>query len=132
MTRPMTAIPRIRTILVADGALCLAMGAGLIALRALLAEPTGLAPGFLAGAGGLLLPVGVFILAVAAGWVPFRFGLAVIVAGNLAWAAASVVLPIAGLIAPTSLGLALILGKAAAVAALAVLEARGLRGHALA
>jgi hypothetical protein len=119
-----------RTVLVADGALCLAMGAGLIALRTVLAAPTGLDAGFLAGAGLLLLPVGAFILAVASGWFPARLGLAAIVVGNVGWAAASVILPLTGLIAPTALGLALVLGQAAAVAVIAAVEARGLRGAA--
>lgn len=130
MTRSLNDVTSTRSILVADGALCLAMGVGLIALRGLLAEPTGLAPGFLAGAGALLVPVGAFILAVVAGWVPFRFGLAVIVAGNVAWAIASVILPLTGVIAPAPLGLALVLLQAAAVAVIAALEARGLRSEA--
>lgn len=116
-----------RTVLLFDGVLCLVMGGGLIALRSVLAEPTGLDATFLAGAGALLLPVGVFILAVAGGILPARFGLAMIVAGNLAWAAASIILPVAGVIAPTGLGLALILLQALAVAVIAALEARGLR-----
>lgn len=80
----------------------------------------------------MLLPVGVFILAVATGHIPVRFGLPVIVAGNVAWAAASVILPASGVIAPTGLGLAFVLLQAMAVAAIAAVEARGLRGMAVA
>jgi hypothetical protein len=132
MPRILHLVP-VRTLLVADGALCLAMGTGLMALRGVLAGPTGLDPAFLAWAGALLLPVGVFILATAAGRVPARLGLATTVAGNLAWAAASVILPAVGVIEPTPLGLALVLAQAGAVAVVAVLEARGLgRAEALA
>lgn len=129
MTRLLDAIPT-RTVLVADGLLCLAMGAGLIGLQGALAGPTGLSPAFLAGAGGLLLPVGAFILLVASGRFPPRAGLALVVAGNVGWAALSAILPAAGLIAPTALGLALVLAQAAAVAVIAAVEARGLRGAA--
>ncbi|HUG60784.1 MAG TPA: hypothetical protein VMP03_03005 [Methylomirabilota bacterium] len=126
MTRLFDALST-RTVLVADGVVCLLMGAGLIGLRHVLAAPTGLDAAFLAGAGALLLPVGLFILLVASGRAPLRFGLAVIVAGNIAWAAASILLPISGLIAPTELGLWLIVAQAVAVAAIAAIEARVLR-----
>lgn len=123
----------IRTVLVADGLLCLAMGAGLVALRTPLSGPTGLGESFLGAAGALLLPVGAFILAVAAGRVPFRVGLGVVVAGNLGWSIASVLLPVLGLVAPTPLGWGLMFAQAGGVALLAVLEARGFdRGGAFA
>ncbi len=118
-----------RSVLNADGVLCIAMGAGLIVLRSGLAGPTGLDAAFLGGAGALLLPVGAFILLVAAGRFPSRVGLPLIVAGNVAWAAASVILPIAGVIAPTPLGFAFLLVQAAAVAVIAAVEARGLRSR---
>jgi hypothetical protein len=46
-----------------------------------------------------------------------------LVAGNVLWVAASVLLPAAGLVAPNGLGWALLLGQAGVVAALAWLEA---------
>jgi hypothetical protein len=46
---------------------------------------------------------------------------------NVAWVLASILGVIAGMIQPTGLGVAFVLAQAAAVAALAALEAQGLR-----
>ena len=49
-----------------------------------------------------------------------------VVAGNVAWVAASVWLPVSGLVAPTALGTAFVLFQATAVLAFAVLQRIGL------
>lgn len=54
-------------------------------------------------------------------------GVWAIVVGNLLWAAASVALGFSGWIAPTAVGLALLLAQAAAVALFAELQFLGLR-----
>jgi hypothetical protein len=117
-----------RRVLRFDGILCLAMGAGLVLLHDGLAGPTGLPPMFIAVAGGLLVPVGLLILAVAAPATPPRAGVFVVVAGNAAWVAASVVVLVFGLVTPTPLGAALIVLQALAVAAIAVVEVAPLTG----
>lgn len=108
-----------------DAATCLAMGAALLALAGPLAAPLGLPAGLLRGAGVVLLPCAA-LMAWAAMPGPRRRLLAgVVVAGNAAWVAASVA--VSALFALTAAGEVLVLGQAAAVAALAALEARALR-----
>lgn len=81
-----------------------------------------------------VLFVGLFMLAygVAIGWLSARERLSAalvwcVVIGNGLWAAGSVALAFSGLIEPTSLGVALILGQALAVAVFAELQYFGLR-----
>lgn len=125
MTAWMSALsPRI--VLRLDGLLCLVMGGALIGLRGVLAELTGLTPGFLTAAGAILVPVGVFILAVSAQAATPRLGVMTVVGGNLAWVLASIGVVVSGLVAPTPVGMVLILGQAAAVAVIAAVEARWL------
>jgi len=112
-----------RTVLRLDGILCLLMGAALVALRHVLAGPTGLPPGFLAAAGAALLPIGLFILAV--GWPerPRRAGVAIVVAGNVLWVLASIGVLAFALVTPTLLGAVIIVAQAVVVAVVAFLEA---------
>lgn len=112
-----------RMVLRFDGILCLVMGGALIALRDLLSTPTGLPPGFLAGAGALLLPVGLFILAVSWPARPHRAGVAIVVAGNALWVVASLGVLLTSVISPTALGFVVIIGQAGLVTAIAALEA---------
>jgi predicted membrane channel-forming protein YqfA (hemolysin III family) len=112
-----------RTVLRLDGALCLAMGTVLIAMRAAIAGPTGLPTGFLLAAGVLLLPVGLFILAVAWPPGPPRSGVAIVVIGNALWVQASIGVLAVGFVQPTLFGAVLILGQAVAVAVIAAVEA---------
>ena len=77
----------------------------------------------------LLTGAGLFCIAYALGLavlarrtvIPRPLALAV-VAGNAAWVAASLWLPVSGLVAPTSLGTAFVLVQAAAVMGFAVLQ----------
>ena len=110
------------TTLALDGVASLVMGAGLAGFASALGSLTDLPPAFLGMAGLLLLPVGASILAVASrreipGW-----GVTVVLAGNAARVAASLALPLIGLVRPNAFGLVLVLGQAAAVAVLAGLE----------
>lgn len=98
------------------------MGLALIALRNLLAGPTGLPTGFLLVAGILLLPVGLFILAVAMPRHPPRAAVTIVVLGNILWVAASVGVLAFEMVEPTGLGTALILAQAVGVAAIAAVE----------
>ncbi len=119
-----TALDRLtlRRILILDGGACIGMGLGLALLAPALGPATDLAVPFLRGAGLLLLPVGLFILAIAARSEIPAWGVTILVAGNAAWVAVSVALPLLGLLKPNGLGLLLLLGQAAAVAILAGLE----------
>jgi hypothetical protein len=110
----------LKTVLRFDGALCLFMGIALIVLRNTISGPTGLSAAFLAWAGVLLLPVGLFILAVAAPTPPPRLGVGLVVIGNALWVLASLVA--VGVIDPTGLGIALVLAQAVGVAIIAAVE----------
>ena len=103
------------------------LGAGLAAAAGLLAEPLGLPV-------ALLVPVGLFLVAYA-GWLWYlatrptlnRPAVRMVIAGNLAWVAASVALVAAGWFAPTGWGAAFVLAQAAAVVGFVTLQFRGLR-----
>jgi hypothetical protein len=114
--------PTLRSILRLDGVACLAMGVGMAALAPTLGAFTGLPPGFLLGAGVVLLPTGTFILTVALRREIPAWSVAVIVVGNAAWVLASIALPLLGLVQPNAIGWVLLLGQAAAVAGLTALE----------
>ena len=114
----------LKLVLTADSLSCLGMGAALVTAAAPLSDLFGLAEGLLFGAGLALLPIGLFILAVAA-----RKNMAppfvhAIVAGNVLWVAASAVLA-ANAAGATMLGTTFVLAQAAAVAVLTLLETVG-------
>ena len=107
-----------------DALTCLAFGALLIAMSAPLAALLGLPAALLFYAGVALLPcAAVMWLAARTLAKPLVW---VVVIGNFAWAAASVVVAFA--LPTTSLGLAFVLAQAALVAILGVMEARAARG----
>ena len=116
----------LRAILGLDAVTCLAMGALLLAAGGLLASPLGLPEALLFYAGLVLLPVALFMLAVAAPPAPPAAGAFVVVAGNWLWVAASIALPLFGLVSPTALGYAFLGIQAAAVALLALAEQRAM------
>jgi hypothetical protein len=108
---------------VASGGLGVVLAAG----GALLDGPLGLPA-------SVLVPVGVFLVAYAAGlWFlgsrpqVSRPAVGVVAAGNLLWVAASVVAAAAGWWTPTTLGTVVVLAQAAAVALFAGLQLSGLR-----
>jgi hypothetical protein len=70
----------------------------------------------------LLLPVGLFILAVSWPARPHRAGVAIVVAGNALWVVASLGVLLTSVVSPTALGFAVIIGQAGLVAAIAALE----------
>jgi hypothetical protein len=83
---------------------------------------------------GLSVPVGVFLAGYAAGLIVLTtrreinpWAVRVVVAGNLAWAVASVVLVLADPVGLTGVGVAFVLAQAAAVVVFAELEFIGLR-----
>ncbi len=117
----------LRTILAIDAATCLAMGVLLLAAATPVATLTGLPPGLLFYAGGVLLPIAAFIAILSVMAVPPRAAIVLVVAGNAAWVLTSLLLPLSGLVRPNAVGIAFLAGQALVVAVLAKLEADAIR-----
>jgi hypothetical protein len=117
----------LRRILFADAAICGAAGV-LMALGAgPLAELLALPAPLLRYSGLSLLPFAAALVSLSRrAAIPQAAAIAVI-ALNIAWVAASVLLLVAGAIEPNGLGVAFVLGQAAAVAGLAEMEYVALR-----
>lgn len=120
----------LRHVLVADALSCVATGLAQVLFAPVLAQ-------WLALPGDLLVGTGWFLLAYAAvvGFIatrdPIPSGFVwLFVAGNIAWAILCVVVLASGSIAPTTLGIAWVLGQAAVVVVLAELQWTGLRRQA--
>jgi hypothetical protein len=101
--------------------LLLLLGAGL--LEPLLALPVALAR----VAGVALLPWAAFVLKLGRSADPERSAVVSVIAGNAAWAAASIVLAVSGWIEPTALGTAFVVAQALVVAGFAEAQWIGLR-----
>lgn len=120
----------LRLALTADAAACGVMGAGVALGAAALDGVLGIPAGWLVTLGVALIGVAAFL-----GWlatrptIPVGAGRVVIV-GNLAWVAASVVTVVAGFWPLTVAGTVVVLVQAAAVLALVDLEYMGLRRQA--
>lgn len=117
----------LRRILFLDAATCFATGLLLTLGASLLAGWLGLPDMLLRYAGISLLPFAAFLLYLAAKPLPPRGGVWLVIALNGLWVLDSVLLLIAGGVAPTTLGYAFVLAQAAAVLVLAELEWLGLR-----
>ena len=116
----------LRGLLGLDAVTCLAMGCLLLVAASLLAPPLGLPQDLLFYAGLVLLPIATFMLAVAVPPAPPAAGVFVVVAGNWLWVAASIALPLFGLVSPTGLGYAFLGVQAVAVTVLALAEQRAM------
>ncbi len=122
-----TPSPFLRRVLRFDALSCLALGLPLVIAAEELVGLFGAPALFWQAVGWLLLPVAavLWVLAGRSGWSPLiGWG---VVALNSLWALASVGLVLSGAVALTGLGVALVLGQAAAVAVLVELEIIGLR-----
>jgi len=116
----------LKRVLILDAASCLGMGAMLLADDGALAELFGVPELLLAGAGYMLLPLGLFI-----GWLGTRSAthaalVWLVIVGNVGWTIESLIVAFAtaGI---TGLGSLFVAGQGAAVLALALLEYAGLR-----
>lgn len=116
----------LRGLLGLDAVTCLVMGGLLLVAGGVLAPPLGLPHDLLFYAGLALLPVASFMLAVAVPSASPAAGVFVVVAGNWLWVAASLALPLFGVVSPTALGYAFLGLQAAAVAVLALAEQRAM------
>lgn len=116
----------LRKILLLDAGTCAAMGLLLIVASAFIAGVTAIPARLLVYAGVMLVPIAVFMGAVALR--PFSsIAVWAVIAGNLMWVAASFWLLLGGFILPNLLGIIFISAQAMAVAALAFLEYVALR-----
>lgn len=112
---------RLQPLLAFDAATCVAMGALLLATSETIAALTHLPASLLFWAGAVLLPIAVFIGGLSRVQPP-RWAVMVVIIGNIAWGLASIALPTLGLVQPNALGWTFVLGQAAVVLLLAVLE----------
>jgi hypothetical protein len=117
----------LRRTLQVDAAVCGLSALLLIALAGEFADPLGLSSALLRGAGFVLIPCAVVLALVGTRATISRVAVRAIVALNLTWAAAGIVLLLLGEIAPTSLGAVFVVAQAILVAGLADLELIGLR-----
>lgn len=124
-------LPRfLRRVLLADAATCVLMGAVLTLDTAALASPLGLPAALLFYAGAALFPIAAFILALLARPAIPAALVWLLIAGNIAWTADSLLLLATPWVHPTALGTAFVIAQAAAVALIAAVEYAGLRGSA--
>ena len=115
----------LRTVLFADSATCVACGLFMVAAARPFASVSQIPLEVLRYAGLSLFPIAVFIALVAARAARSLPAVGVVIAGNLAWSAASFWLMSSRVIAPTTLGQLFIGAQAATVLALTTLELRG-------
>jgi hypothetical protein len=124
---PHSASSFLRRALVVDGVLSAATGLlmvfGADALQGALNLPAGL----LRGAGLSLMPFAALVIGLARRESLPRGGVWAVIAVNAAWVVASVLLPFAGVVAPSGLGWAFLLAQAAAVVVFSEMEYVGLR-----
>jgi len=112
----------LRRILELDAATCVVTGLALLAAAGPVGRLTGIPVPLLFWAGASLLPIAVVMAIAARSVPPVRWMVGLIIAGNLLWIAASLLLPATGIIEPNALGWALLVGQAAVVAILTKLE----------
>ncbi|MCB1884363.1 MAG: hypothetical protein KDG89_10275 [Geminicoccaceae bacterium] len=118
----------LRGLLLVDALTCAVMGLLLAVAAGPIAALTAIPSALLFEAGLALFPIAAFIAWVATR-APIRSaGAWTVIAGNALWVAGSVLLLVAGWIAPNGLGVAFIALQALAVAALALLERHALGG----
>ncbi len=112
----------IQSILVIDAITCAAMAALLLLMPGLVAGLTQITPSVLFWAGLILVPVAIFMMVIARSLMPPAWTVQVVIAGNVLWVLASVILPLSGWIAPNALGWTFLLLQAAIVTVFAWLE----------
>jgi hypothetical protein len=117
-----------RCLLLIDATTCGVMGAVLTLGADALGSLTRIPPALLFYAGLALFPIAAFMAVVATRPVIQPAAMWLVVAGNGLWVVASLMLVLAGWIAPNPFGIAFIVAQALVVAVLAMLEHGALRG----
>lgn len=120
------AMSRTRLVLGLDAATSGLCGAAMVVLASAMAEGTGLPASLIFGAGLVALAWAGLLGLILRRAAITRTVLSAIIAANLAWVAASVASVPLGLVAPTGLGVGVLLGQAAVVALFAALQAAAL------
>lgn len=114
--------PTLQAILALDSATCVVMGILLISVPGPVEKLTGIPEPLLFWAGVVLLPIAALMAIFARATMVPSWATQIIVTGNVLWALASVILPLAGLISPNGLGWLFLLMQAAVVVLFAGLE----------
>jgi hypothetical protein len=117
----------LRALLAVDAVTCAVMGAALALGAGPIAGLTEIPAPFLLYAGLALLPIAGFMAVSAMRSVVPGGAAWLVIAGNVAWIAASIAILLFGWVSPNMLGTGLILAQAVAVAALVALEHGALR-----
>jgi hypothetical protein len=114
-------------LLLVDAATCVTMGILLTLAAGTIGRITQIPPALLFYAGLVLFPIGAFMAVVATRPTISPAAVRLIVLGNLAWVAASLLILVGGWIAPNTIGSIFVMSQALVVAALALLEHGALR-----
>lgn len=112
----------LRAILLVDGLVSGAMGVLLIAGAGLLDTALDLPTAFLRGVGFVLLPWCALLAVIATRQPINRLAVRLVIAVNLGWVAASLVLPFTRWVEPNALGIAFVLAQSVAVLGFAVIQ----------
>jgi hypothetical protein len=117
----------LRNALALDAAACAGTGLLLAFGAGALAAPLGIPAGFLRGAGLVLLPCAALLAFLALRETLPRLAVHAVIGVNLVWLVDSLAILLLGWFQPTGLGIAFVLGQAAAVAVVTELELIGLK-----
>jgi len=117
----------LRNALAADAAACAATGLLLAAAAGPLSGLLGFPPGFLRGAGLVLLPCAALLAWFCTRETLPRLAVHAVIGVNILWVADSIAILVAGWFQPSGLGIAFVLAQAAAVALITELEVIGLK-----
>lgn len=117
----------LRLALLADAIASGAMGILLAPVAAPLADWLGLPVALLREVGLILIPYAALLAWLACRPATPRLPAQIVVAGNVLWVAASLLLLVSGLVSPTALGTAFVIGQALMVAIVAEAQFIGLR-----
>lgn len=117
----------LRGSMLADAVISGATGLLMLAGAGVLTSWLGVPAPLMRYAGLILLPFAAMVLYLARAPLVSRAGVRLVIALNLAWVAASILVLIAGWIEPTTLGLAFVIFQAVVVAGFAELQYTGLR-----
>lgn len=117
----------LRLALLADAIASGAMGLLLVLAAAPLGDWFGLPVGLVREVGLILMPYAALLACLASRAKTPRLPAQFVVAGNVLWVAGSLLLLVSGVVSPTRLGIAFVIGQALIVAILAEVQLIGLR-----
>jgi len=119
----------LKTLLALDAATCALMGTALLLGSETIAALTQLPAALLFWAGASLMPIAAFMAASARAVPMPAWAVIAVVIGNVAWVAASLLLPLAGFVTPNAFGWVFLVSQAGVVALLAQMECAAARGR---